>query len=172
MAKGLRSSVKKANRSKLRSRVFGPVEEARAERLHAKLLETIQQPKPEPAKRSDMEIDSTEGLSSTQRFRYAHTNPRIADNTAQEAAKEDDYPKGSSFLTAKVPRALCDENIDTCTNTNKSPDPAQDHCDLRNFYFYMGLCSDLDGFTDDGDLKFAFDLPPCWLQDQGLTVTT
>ncbi|KAL8674620.1 MAG: hypothetical protein Q9168_000995 [Polycauliona sp. 1 TL-2023] len=38
MAKGLRSSVKKANRSRLRSRVFGPVEDARKQRLSAKLL--------------------------------------------------------------------------------------------------------------------------------------
>ncbi|KAF2273840.1 uncharacterized protein EI97DRAFT_435756 [Westerdykella ornata] len=60
MAKGLRSSVKKANRSKLRARVFGPAEAARNERLHAKLLEAVQQPKPEPPKKSDMEIDSSD----------------------------------------------------------------------------------------------------------------
>ena len=39
MAKGLRSRVKKVNKQKLRSNVFGPVEEARKERLSAKLLE-------------------------------------------------------------------------------------------------------------------------------------
>ena len=37
MAKGARASSKKANRTKLRANVFGPVEQARAERLHAKL---------------------------------------------------------------------------------------------------------------------------------------
>jgi hypothetical protein len=47
MAKSARASSKKANKTKLRARVFGPVEQARAERLHAKLLETMQQPKPE-----------------------------------------------------------------------------------------------------------------------------
>ena len=46
MAKGLRASTMKANRSKLRSKVFGPVEEARSERLAAKLLETASRPKP------------------------------------------------------------------------------------------------------------------------------
>lgn len=39
MAKGLRASSKKANRSLLRQNVFGPVEAARKERLSAKLLE-------------------------------------------------------------------------------------------------------------------------------------
>ncbi len=45
MAKGLRSSTKKANRTQLRSRVFGPVEEARKERLSAKLLELASKPR-------------------------------------------------------------------------------------------------------------------------------
>ncbi|KAL8791434.1 MAG: hypothetical protein Q9213_000050 [Squamulea squamosa] len=46
MAKGLRSSVKKANRSRLRSKVFGPVEEARKQRLSAKLLSKTLEPTP------------------------------------------------------------------------------------------------------------------------------
>ncbi|KAI4642288.1 hypothetical protein J4E93_007434 [Alternaria ventricosa] len=84
MAKGARASSKKANRTKLRARVFGPVEQARAERLHAKLLETIAQPKPE---RTEMETEET--------------------NTADDAAKED-MPKGSSLLTVPMPRSLSD----------------------------------------------------------------
>ena len=39
MAKGLRSSIKKANKAQLRSKVFAPVEDARKERLSAQLLE-------------------------------------------------------------------------------------------------------------------------------------
>ena len=39
MAKGLRASTKKANKSLLRQNVFGPIEAARKERLSAKLLE-------------------------------------------------------------------------------------------------------------------------------------
>ncbi|KAI9718970.1 MAG: hypothetical protein M1812_003855 [Candelaria pacifica] len=46
MAKSSRSSSKKANKSKLRSRVFRPVENARTERLSAKLLHLASQPKP------------------------------------------------------------------------------------------------------------------------------
>ena len=38
MAKGLRSSRKKTNNTRLRARVFGPVENARKERLSAKRL--------------------------------------------------------------------------------------------------------------------------------------
>ncbi|KAI9842522.1 MAG: hypothetical protein M1838_003094 [Thelocarpon superellum] len=55
MAKGLRSSVKKANKAKLRSRVFGPVENARTERLSAKLLELAAEPK--AVKATDMTMD-------------------------------------------------------------------------------------------------------------------
>lgn len=50
MAKGARASTKKANNAKLKSKVFGPVESARVERLSAKLLELASQPKPEPVK--------------------------------------------------------------------------------------------------------------------------
>lgn len=39
MAKGLRVSTKRANKSLLRQNVFGPIEAARKERLSAKLLE-------------------------------------------------------------------------------------------------------------------------------------
>lgn len=54
MAKGARNSVRKANNVKLKAKVFGPVEDARTERLHAKLEELIAQPKPP---RSEMEIE-------------------------------------------------------------------------------------------------------------------
>lgn len=48
MAKGLRASTERTNRRKLRANVFGPVEKARADRLHAKLLATINSEKPAP----------------------------------------------------------------------------------------------------------------------------
>ncbi|EMD67593.1 hypothetical protein GGP41_007464 [Bipolaris sorokiniana] len=137
MAKGLRASSKKANRTKLRARVFGPVEQARMERLHAKLLETIQQPKPENSQMDTAEDTNTAAETTT-------------------AANEDDLPKGSSFLTAPIPRSLSDPS-------SKPLDAAQDDCDLRNLCFHLGLCSDVVGFTTDGHLEFAFDpLPPHW----------
>ncbi|KAL8817864.1 MAG: hypothetical protein Q9223_003383 [Gallowayella weberi] len=58
MAKGLRSSVKKANRARLRSQVFGPVENARKERLSAKLLETAGQPSASTRDESIIQDDS------------------------------------------------------------------------------------------------------------------
>jgi hypothetical protein len=58
MAKGLRATVNKRNKTKLRSGVFGPVTDARTERLSAKLLELAAQPKPE---KNEMEVD-TEGV--------------------------------------------------------------------------------------------------------------
>ncbi|KAF1981802.1 hypothetical protein K402DRAFT_398198 [Aulographum hederae CBS 113979] len=54
MSKGLRSTIKKQNKSRLRARVFGPVEAARTQRLSAKLVELAAQPKPESTK---MELD-------------------------------------------------------------------------------------------------------------------
>jgi len=64
MAKGARASTKKANNSKLKSNVFGPVESARTARLSAKLLELASQPKPEPVKEDvAMEVEeSGEGM--------------------------------------------------------------------------------------------------------------
>lgn len=44
MAKSIRSSTKKRNHAKLRSTVFGPVVDARTERLSAKLQELAAQP--------------------------------------------------------------------------------------------------------------------------------
>lgn len=44
MAKSVRSSTKKRNHAKLRSTVFGPVVDARTERLSAKLQELAAQP--------------------------------------------------------------------------------------------------------------------------------
>jgi hypothetical protein len=64
MAKGARASTKKANHQKLKSRVFGPVEDARTERLSAKLLELASQPKPKPVK-DDVAMDVEEGMVHT-----------------------------------------------------------------------------------------------------------
>ncbi|KAH8821520.1 hypothetical protein F5884DRAFT_90358 [Xylogone sp. PMI_703] len=60
MAKSARASTKKTNNSKLKARVFGPVENARTERLSAKLLELASQSKPKEAA-NDAGL-TTEGL--------------------------------------------------------------------------------------------------------------
>ncbi|CCF33375.1 hypothetical protein CH063_05578 [Colletotrichum higginsianum] len=58
MARSSRSSVTKKNNQRLKANVFGPVEQARAERLSAKLLELSRQPKPE--KEADVNMDVEE----------------------------------------------------------------------------------------------------------------
>lgn len=60
MAKSVRASVSKRNRANLRKKVFGPVVDARTERLAAKLQEIASQPKPETPKKPEMEVDSDE----------------------------------------------------------------------------------------------------------------
>lgn len=60
MAKSVRASVSKRNRANLRKKVFGPVVDARTERLAAKLQELASQPKPKAPKKSEMELDSGE----------------------------------------------------------------------------------------------------------------
>lgn len=56
MAKSSRASSRKANNQRLKAKVFGPVEAARAERLSAKLMELASQPKPERPEASEMKI--------------------------------------------------------------------------------------------------------------------
>lgn len=55
MAKSSRSSSVKSNNRRLKANVFGPVENARTERLSAKLLELASQPKPQ--KEADVNMD-------------------------------------------------------------------------------------------------------------------
>ncbi|KAJ5612389.1 hypothetical protein N7510_005583 [Penicillium lagena] len=50
MAKSVRASVSKRNKAALRKKVFGPVVDARTERLSAKLQEIAAQPRPEREK--------------------------------------------------------------------------------------------------------------------------
>jgi hypothetical protein len=63
MAKSARASKVKTNNSKLKSRVFGPIETARTERLSAKLLELASQPKPTKKDSDDMVMDIEGGIS-------------------------------------------------------------------------------------------------------------
>lgn len=63
MAKGLRSSVKKSNKAHLRSRVFQQVDDARTERLSAKLLELAFKINPPQASESKMDVDEDGKLS-------------------------------------------------------------------------------------------------------------
>jgi len=71
MAKGARASTKKANHQKLKSRVFGPVETERTERLSAKLLQLASTPRPTQKDARDMDIEGTAGMTESQREEMA-----------------------------------------------------------------------------------------------------
>lgn len=55
MAKSARSSATKTNRTKIRARVFGPIETARTARLSTKLMELASQPKPREEEKMDLD---------------------------------------------------------------------------------------------------------------------
>lgn len=57
MAKGLRASKNKVNNARLRAKVFGPAENARKERLSAKLLELASKPRPATEEDTRMEVE-------------------------------------------------------------------------------------------------------------------
>ena len=140
MAKGLRASSERTNRRKLRTNVFGPVEKARAERLHAKLLATINSDKPAPPK-NKVANESTSHPPTAART-------ALTDTAAAATEAKDDVEKGSFILSAPVPQCL-------------STDEPEDSTAMRDFCFYLGLSGDICGFTAAGDLQFAFDpLPP------------
>jgi len=66
MAKSSRASSRKANNQRLKTKVFGPVELARNERLSAKLLELAAAPKPERSDEGNMDIvDRDEETNTT-----------------------------------------------------------------------------------------------------------
>ncbi|KAG9197075.1 hypothetical protein G6514_002480 [Epicoccum nigrum] len=146
MAKGLRASSERTNRRKLRTKVFGPVETARAERLHAKLLATINSDKPAPPK-NKVANEST-FLPPTVCTALALA---LTDTAAAATEAKDDVEKGSFFLSAPVP---------PCLSSTRTADEA-DSTAMRDFCFYLGLSADICGFTAAGDVQFAFDpLPP------------
>ncbi|KNG81984.1 GPI ethanolamine phosphate transferase 2 [Aspergillus nomiae NRRL 13137] len=65
MAKSVRASVQKRNRAKLRATVFGPVVDARTERLSAKLQELASQPKPSNEEKLDTALDMKDRQEET-----------------------------------------------------------------------------------------------------------
>lgn len=97
MAKGARNSVRKINNRALKAKVFGPVENARAERLNAKLMELVAQPKPA---REEMEVEATSGktvLSCIARHVIHHWCACLLNlSTEADANKADSASKGTS----------------------------------------------------------------------------
>lgn len=85
MAKSVRASVSKRNRANLRKKVFGPLVDARTERLAAKLQELASQPRPEAPVKSKMDLAEDEaGMYTTIIFQESRLTSYFA---LAEAAK-------------------------------------------------------------------------------------
>ena len=74
MAKGLRSSTEKANKTILRRRVFGPEEDARKERLSVKLLELASKSQAKSSGKDTKMIDGKNGLEGNFAIYLVTTN--------------------------------------------------------------------------------------------------
>ena len=154
MAKGLRSSVKKSHRTKLRSRVFAPVEDARTERLSAKLLELASQPRPA---KTDMELDEDNGTNTPLTHQIPRHSTRsnsspASKSDAQADAHQDQQAEGlSPCISWSIPRALSEGTADA------PPQKLKRQIEEDLFYSLLGVCSDIVGFDERGDLLLAFD---------------
>ncbi len=89
MAKSARASTKKSNRTKLRARVFRPIEDARTQRLSAKLMALASQPRPD--RLDAMEVEPS-------RFQSAKTSQNLESLTAAQ------HPKTRTNLNRKRAR--------------------------------------------------------------------
>lgn len=86
MAKSARASNIKKNKSRLKSRVFGPVELARAERMNKKLLEIAQLARPSHAHTTDAGDMQVRSDAATNDVVTANAEGRS--NTAIKKARE------------------------------------------------------------------------------------
>lgn len=100
MAKGLRSTVKKRNRAKMRTNLYGPADQARTERLSAKLQEIASQPAPLKEKILDMEVDVSESRTSDD---VAEAEDVTAGAMDTEGAAEDTKGKSSRSKSKRQP---------------------------------------------------------------------
>ncbi|KAL3425654.1 hypothetical protein PVAG01_02445 [Phlyctema vagabunda] len=94
MAKGARASTIKSNNSKLKNRVFGPVETARTERLSAKLLELASQPRPQKTE-DDAQME-VEGVAAVEKNEVEPVVAKTKDEQAMEVDGESKVSKPSS----------------------------------------------------------------------------
>ncbi|KAI0166443.1 hypothetical protein GGR57DRAFT_26445 [Xylariaceae sp. FL1272] len=100
MAKSSRASSRKANNQRLKAKVFGPVESARAERLSARLLELAAQPKPERPESDTMNIvDDASEEKKDETFATA-----VADDSAMDLDGAKTTSKSSKSTAGKKGR--------------------------------------------------------------------
>ncbi|KAL2809022.1 hypothetical protein BJX63DRAFT_435577 [Aspergillus granulosus] len=97
MAKSVRASVQKRNKAKLRATVFGPVVDARTERLSAKLQELASQPKPSNQEKSN---SNAEALEIDMQNEHATTKPESSE--AMDIDTSMTSSKGSSQRSGRI----------------------------------------------------------------------
>ena len=172
MAKGLRASVTKRNKSKLRSRVFGPTEDARTERLSAKLLELAQQPK--ATQDTEMLVDGQSSKGAFLEHMLWKVGRRCANETCTDQSTTTDVEDtekaaGSaadgqsltlpSTFTLSVPSSLSRSSPGDETSSEGGSDVEEVSMTEGEelFYAMLGLSGDIAGFTATGDLKMLFE---------------
>lgn len=180
MAKSSRATISKKNRSRLKSRVFGPVEDARTKRLSEKLVELASQPK---AARTDMDIEKTEGGHTIKLHAHDHgliMSSSGAQRAEQESKENSGHADGAlrSSLSIPIPKAmLCHAKPNTQLPLTPPPTPPssalQDtfptptnhvanyhQAEEMLFYHTLGIAADVKGFDNAGHLVLEFDSTP------------
>ncbi|PNS18622.1 Gephyrin [Sphaceloma murrayae] len=180
MAKSARSSNIKKNRTRLKSKVFGPVEDARTKRLSQKLAALASQPK---AATSDMEVEKAEGGKHTgtdtqkQALIMAYTDPTTVEQESKETSGHADGALRSS-LSIPIPKAML-VHAKPNTQLPLTPPPTPPSCAMQDtfpsptnhaanskqaeemFFFHtLGMASDIRGFDRSGYLVLDFDSTP------------
>jgi hypothetical protein len=177
MAKSSRATSVKKRRSTLKKNVFGPVEDARNERLSAKLLELASKPK----MRAEMEVEQN-GMqpplittldSDANSTANADANSASTPANPSEEAKEEQATEGASpsYRSLSIPIPAClvhaDDQLPTppttptldasATSTPILDVPAQKRLAKELLFFHLlGASTDVIGFDDNGDLQLSF----------------
>ncbi|EXF82558.1 hypothetical protein CFIO01_13108 [Colletotrichum fioriniae PJ7] len=104
MAKSARASVIKKNNQRLKANVFGPVEQARAERLSAKLLELAKAPKPEREADTKMDVEEQDDDGTFPAIFQGHS--------MRQESFETDIPKAEINGDDEKKEAKADDSMD------------------------------------------------------------
>lgn len=173
MAKGARSSANKVNKRALKSRVFGPAELARTQRLSDKLLDLATQPKP-----SKTEQQQNKGPQHRYALHGHSTNCSsiVADMSHStditETQSEPREQGASPSLSIPIPESMFSANSLPLTPPPTPPSmslqeqdafPCPTNHDANYlqaeellFFHSLGVASDIKGFDDSGNLILEF----------------
>lgn len=182
MAKGARSSVRKTNNRALKSRVFGPVEDARTARLSQKLLELASQPKTARTESEQIGMASATPsiLVACTQSNTPFTESKDEDVNEKETTGTDGGLSSSISIPASLtalepsqhyptppptPEATPEPTNTTSDTTNATSETIssgtvsaseQRPADVQLFYHFLGLSNEITGFDSNGDLELHF----------------